>query len=137
MRRRGGRSGLHRSPLPRTPDGSAELHTQLVVQEGGGGGGGEPFRFGRRFTARSAVMSYSHASAVDPKHSIVYRAGQVQGTGYYNQGDVLVTLFHCWTATTHRIASIAPSNSTLTVASPPEPHVETFLTASMQAGSVS
>lgn len=47
------------------PDGTAELHTQLFVQ----GGGGEPFRFGRRFTARSAVMSYSHASAVDPKRT--------------------------------------------------------------------
>lgn len=69
-------------------------------------------------------MSYDHASPVDPKHSIVYRPGQVLGGGYYSQDDVLVTLFHCWTATTHRIASITASNSTLTVASPPVPHVD-------------
>ena len=51
------------------PDGTAELHTQLFVQRGGVWVGGEPCRFGRRFTARSAVMSYSHASAVDPKRT--------------------------------------------------------------------
>ena len=100
--------------------------------------------WGRAVSLRASVHGSLRRDVVQPRlcsgpeaHSIVYRAGQVQGTGYYNQDDVLVTLFHCWTATTHRIASIAPLNSTLTVASPPEPHVETFLTASMQAGSVS
>ena len=109
-----------------------------AARRAGGRGRGR----GRAVPLRASVHGSLRRDVVQPRlcsgpeaHSIVYRAGQVQGTGYYNQGDVLVTLFHCWTATTHRIASIAPSNSTLTVASPPEPHVETFLTASMQAGS--
>ena len=96
---------------------SAELHTQLFLQDKEGGG------FGRRLTARSGVMSYDHASLLDPKHSIVFRPGQVQDS-YYSQKDVLVTLFHCWTATTHHIASITPSNRTLSLVSPPVPHVD-------------
>ena len=76
---------LWTAPLaaPNSSGGAGLLHTQLFIQEGGGGGGGgegggDPFRFGRRLTARSPVMAYDHSSEVDPKHSIVFRPGQVQ-----------------------------------------------------------
>ena len=41
---------------------------------------------------------------------------------YHNQQDVLATLYHCWTATTHRIRSITPENLTLTLYQ--APHVD-------------
>ena len=37
------------------------------------------------------------------------------------QADVLATLFHCWTATTHKIRGITPANLTLTLLK--SPHV--------------
>lgn len=40
---------------------------------------------------------------------------------YHNQADVLATLFHCWTATTHKIRGITPANLTLTLLK--SPHV--------------
>ena len=57
----------------------------------------------------------------DPQHSIVFQPGQVRDS-YHNQDDVVATLFHCWTATTHQIASITPSNQTLTLLK--SPHVD-------------
>jgi hypothetical protein len=77
--------------------------------------------FSRRYTARSPTMAYSHSSAADPQHSIVYNPGQVLNK-YHNQEDVLTTVYHCWTATTHRIRSITPANRTLTLLQ--APHVD-------------
>ena len=80
-----------------------------------------PLQFTRRVTARSKMMAYDHTSTADPKHSIVYKPGQV-ATRYHNQETVLVTVYHCWTATTHKIRSITPTNSTLTLLQ--APHVD-------------
>jgi hypothetical protein len=91
------------------------LLMQLFVQEEGG------LNFSRRVVARSPLMHYNHSSAVDPKYAIVYENGQVANS-YHNQEDVLATLYHCWTATTHRIRSIAPKNNTLTLLQ--APHVD-------------
>jgi hypothetical protein len=77
--------------------------------------------FSRRSTARSPLMAYNHTDMSDPQHSIVYNPGQVKPS-YHNQADVLATLFHCWTATTHRIRIIEPSNRTLTLLQ--APHVD-------------
>ena len=93
----------------------SELLMQLFVQDG------EDLKFSRRVAARSKVMHYSHSSTVDPEHAIVYEEGQV-ASSYYNQGDVLATIYHCWTATTHRIRSINPRNRTLTLFQ--APHVD-------------
>ena len=77
--------------------------------------------FARRLTARSEVMHYSHTNMEDPKHSIVYLDGQVLPE-YHNQQDVLVTMYHCWTATTHHISTISSRNNTLTLLL--APHVD-------------
>lgn len=77
--------------------------------------------FSRRFTARSEVMEYNHSNSKNPKYAIVYNPGQVEPT-YHNQKDVLATIFHCWTATTHRIQDINASNLTLTLLQ--APHVD-------------
>jgi len=66
-------------------------------------------------------MSYDHVNPTDTQHSIVYKAGQVRAS-YHNQNDVVATLFHCWTATSHEIRSIDASNSTLTLLR--SPHVD-------------
>jgi len=76
--------------------------------------GGGAANYSRRFTARTAVMLYDHVNMKDPEHSIVYFKGKVRPS-YHNQADVFATLFHCWTATTHRIRSITASNRTLTL----------------------
>eukprot|EP01048_Picozoa_sp_COSAG05_P025908 COSAG05_NODE_6816_length_897_cov_18.740602_1_plen_210_part_10 len=57
--------------------------------------------FSRRLTARSATMTYDHTNMKNPQFAIVYSEGQVRAS-YHNQDDVLATLYHCWTATTHR-----------------------------------
>ena len=71
-------------------------------------------------------MAYSHSSKTDPQHAIVFEPGQV-APSYYNQADVLATIYHCWTATTHRIRSIDSHNHTLTLFQAPHvdipPHV--------------
>ena len=48
----------------------------------------------------------------NPQYAIVYNEGQVKPS-YHNQEDVLATLYHCWTATTHKINNINPQNRTL------------------------
>lgn len=77
--------------------------------------------FVRRVSARSEVMVYDKTNPHDTEHSIIYSTGQVLPS-YHNQEDVLATLFHCWTATTHRIRSITAANSTLTLYQ--APHVD-------------
>lgn len=76
--------------------------------------------FSRRLTARSETMTYDHTNMKNPQFAIVYKEGQVMAS-YHNQEDVLATLYHCWTATTHRINNINASNSTLTLFQ--SPHV--------------
>ena len=94
----------------------SELLMQLFVQDGDG------FNFSRRVPARSEVMQYSHSSTVDPAHAIVYKEGQV-ASSYHNQADVLATIYHCWTATTHHIRSIDPHNRTLTLLKAPHVNI--------------
>ena len=81
---------------------------QLFVRSGPSG------NFSRRLTARSATMAYNHTDMSNPQFAIVFNKGQVRPP-YHNQADVLATLFHCWTATTHQINNINPKNSTLTL----------------------
>jgi len=77
--------------------------------------------FSRRHTARSPEMQYDHANSANPKYAVVYKPGQVRPS-YHNQADVLATLYHCWTATTHHIREINASNLTLTLLR--SPHVD-------------
>jgi hypothetical protein len=77
--------------------------------------------FSRRLTARSEVMAYDHSVGSNPKYAVVYKVGQVKPQ-YHNQQDVLATLYHCWTATTHHINHINASNRTLTLLK--SPHVD-------------
>jgi len=88
---------------------SASSFSNLSTSHSGGG-----FSFSRRHTARSPVMMYDHADMANPKYAIVFKRGQVLGS-YHNQEDVLATLYHCWTATTHRIHAINATNLTLTL----------------------
>ena len=81
---------------------------QMFVRSGGEG------NFSRRLTARSTTMSYDHTNMKNPQYAIVYKDGQVRES-YHNQRDVLATLYHCWTATTHQIDNINASNKTLTL----------------------
>jgi hypothetical protein len=81
----------------------------------------EPGIWSRRVVAQSEIMHYNHSSIVDPEHAIVYEDGQV-ASSYHNQADVLATVYHCWTATTHRIRSIDAHNRTLTLLQ--APHVD-------------
>ena len=81
---------------------------QLFVRSAHGG------NFSRRLTARSEEMVYERSSATDPEHTIYYKSGQVLPS-YHNQEDVLATLYHCWTATTHHIDAIGASNRSLTL----------------------
>eukprot|EP00045_Choanoeca_perplexa_P005064 m.43187 g.43187 ORF g.43187 m.43187 type:complete len:668 (+) comp12910_c0_seq1:2-2005(+) len=90
---------------------------QLFVQSNANGSATQ--RWGRRYTARSPVMSYDHADASDPEHSIITFPGQLRAQ-YHDQQHVLATLFHCWTATTHQISRIDNLNLTLLKA----PHVD-------------
>jgi hypothetical protein len=78
---------------------------QLFVRSSSAG------KFMRRFTARSATMAYDHSVKTNPQYAIVYQPGQVRPS-YHNQDDVLATLYHCWTATTHHINNIHSSNRT-------------------------
>jgi hypothetical protein len=66
-------------------------------------------------------MAFNHSSLTDPKHGIVYNPGQIESS-YHNQETVLVTVYHCWTATTHKIQSINSTNRTLTLLQ--APHVD-------------
>ncbi|EDQ90484.1 uncharacterized protein MONBRDRAFT_7138 [Monosiga brevicollis MX1] len=77
--------------------------------------------FSRRFTARSAEMVYNHTNMNDPEHSIVLFPGQFNAS-YHNPGDVLVSIYHCWTLTTHRVRAFDPTNLTLTLLQ--APHVD-------------
>jgi len=53
-------------------------------------------------------------TALAPRRRRCTRA-RPRTSSYHAQADVLVTLFHSWTATTHHIASITASNRTLKV----------------------
>ena len=104
-------NGLWKCALKRN---GSELLMQMFVPQGGG-------NFSRRLTGRSATMQYEKTSKADPMHAIVYRAGQV-APSYTHQNDLLVTVYHCWTATTHRVRSISARNRTLTLYN--SPHVD-------------
>ncbi len=92
---------------------------QLFVRPASTGTAGA--NFSRRVTARSATMQYDHADQSNPKFAIVYQPGQV-APAYHNQADVLATLYHCWTATTHHIDSINATTRVLTLLQ--SPHVD-------------
>lgn len=78
--------------------------------------------FSTRTLARSPTMVYNHSSAVDPEHSIVYAPGQVL-PAYADMSAVTATLYHCWTATTHRVRSITEANHTLTLYQAPHVNI--------------